>query len=112
MSRISMFAAVLALALFAAPAAFAGNFYVGGAVGQAEQLQHLGNALFQWLAAQTVCGAPVVEILLGREIFVQGQLLRDDPQLPPRRARTGSKALTSPPTFRFGRRSLVSRGRL
>jgi OOP family OmpA-OmpF porin len=29
-----MFAAVLALALFAAPAALAGNFYVGGAVGQ------------------------------------------------------------------------------
>lgn len=34
MSRISMFAAVLALALFAAPAALAGSFYVGGAVGQ------------------------------------------------------------------------------
>jgi len=34
MSRISMFATVLAVALFAAPAALAGSFYVGGAVGQ------------------------------------------------------------------------------
>ena len=51
-----------------------------GPVGQADDLQHFVHAGFERRAAQPVHLAPEGQVLARRQVFVQGDLLRDDAQ--------------------------------